>query len=266
MKHYFIGIALIFCLGILCPAQETKAPFNLEKSRQELEIMKGILETSLSYSLSDADALISGFRVSNIDAFYLSGQGAVFMVPASNLHVPGGFIITPEFSEQMSALKEKYAALSKQLASQAEKLASTAQELNQNKSGALASPQPPAPPKLPAPPQPPAPVIVPAPQTAEQKEAAEARKAEYQENLEKARRGLIETLANYGDSLTTVQSDEFINLILTTGDYASGFYRKGSGHQATYEVITARKSWITDYKAGRLSLEGFKEKILQYSN
>jgi hypothetical protein len=32
------------------------------------------------------------------------------------------------------------------------------------------------------------------------------------------------------------------------------------------EIISVQKSTITDYKAGRLTLDGFKAKVLVYSN
>lgn len=273
MKSYFISIALIFCMGTFCLAQQGGAPFNVERSRQELSIMKGILGTSLAFSLSDEGREQSAFGSSNIDAFYLSGQGAVFMIPTSNLYKMGGLLLMPEFSEQMINLNERYLTLSQQMASQAEQLASTAQQWNQGKSGTGSGqgsdavlPQPSAPP----PPQP-APAAVQAPRASAQKEEIEARKAEYRKNLEKARSQLIETLANYGDSLTTVQSGEYINLILTgnnytIGVYSAGIYSTAAGQQATHEVISARKSWITDYKAGRISLEDFKQKVIRYSN
>ncbi|MEJ2244844.1 MAG: hypothetical protein P8Y80_01975 [Acidobacteriota bacterium] len=286
MKRYFIGTALIFCLGVLGFADEPT--FNVEKSRQELEIMKGILETSLAFSLSDEETVKSTYRVSNasnIDAFYLSGQGAVFMIPTSSFYRSGGIFVMPEFSEQMSTLNEKVRILTQNLALQSEQLASKAQEWNQAKSGigsgkgagvgsgigsgegSIAAPSPPSAPPPPTPPTPPpAPTVIQLPQSSEQKEEAAAREAEYQKNLEKAKFQLIETLANYGDSLTTVQSGEYINLILIPNSYAIGVYVRAAGHQSTREIITARKSWIADYKAGRLSLEGFKQKVLQYSN
>jgi hypothetical protein len=31
------------------------------------------------------------------------------------------------------------------------------------------------------------------------------------------------------------------------------------------ELVSAQKSWITDYKAGKLTLDAFKQKVLQYS-
>jgi hypothetical protein len=31
------------------------------------------------------------------------------------------------------------------------------------------------------------------------------------------------------------------------------------------QVVSAQKSWITDYKAGKLTLDAFKQKVLQYS-
>ena len=84
------------------------------------------------------------------------------------------------------------------------------------------------------------------------------------ENLKKVRVDLIETLANYGDSLTTVKPNEYISLILVTETPDSTLGRLG-GAKERHDVISAQRSWITDYKAGRLSLDGFKQKVLQYT-
>jgi hypothetical protein len=32
-----------------------------------------------------------------------------------------------------------------------------------------------------------------------------------------------------------------------------------------YDTISVQKSWITDYKAGRLTVDAFKQKVLQYA-
>ena len=69
---------------------------------------------------------------------------------------------------------------------------------------------------------------------------------------------LIDTLANYGDSLSAVQSEEYINLVLMTDESTSQ-------QKKQLDIITARKLWITDYKAGLLTLDEFRQKVLQYN-
>ena len=41
---------------------------------------------------------------------------------------------------------------------------------------------------------------------------------------------------------------------------------RGAGDVAVADIISARKSWITDYKAGKLSLESFKQKVINIRN
>jgi hypothetical protein len=74
---------------------------------------------------------------------------------------------------------------------------------------------------------------------------------------------LIEALANYGDSLTQVKPGEYVNLILDTEDTLD--IMDYGPAKTRHDVISAQKSWITDYKAGRISLENFKQKVLQYT-
>jgi hypothetical protein len=75
---------------------------------------------------------------------------------------------------------------------------------------------------------------------------------------------LIEAIANYGNGLTTVKPNEYVTLILTTQETSMPDYISGNPTQRC-DIISAQKSWITDYKAGRMNMDGFKEMILQYS-
>jgi hypothetical protein len=80
---------------------------------------------------------------------------------------------------------------------------------------------------------------------------------------------LIEALANHGDSLTHVKSDEHINLILTPdrgGYMIIGGTFGDADDRPRHEIISVQKSLITDYKAGRLTLDGFRQKVLQYND
>ena len=76
------------------------------------------------------------------------------------------------------------------------------------------------------------------------------------------RESLVDTLAKYGDSLSVVKPDEYINLVLQASPaYSIQMSRTGAARGS--EVISVRKSWITDYKAGKMTLEEFRGKVLQ---
>ena len=103
-------------------------------------------------------------------------------------------------------------------------------------------------------------------QLAEVQEKGRKIRDEYSANWQKLRQTiaeiqipLIDTLANYGDSLSAVQSEEYINLALIIVDEFDFNSKK------QLDIITARKSWIADYKAGRLTLDEFRQKVLQYN-
>ena len=84
------------------------------------------------------------------------------------------------------------------------------------------------------------------------------------EAMAQAKVYLIEALANHGDSLTTVKPNEYVTLVLTADDVIVLF--AGSEDASSHrQIISVQKSVITDYKAGRLSLDGFKQKVLQYT-
>ena len=76
--------------------------------------------------------------------------------------------------------------------------------------------------------------------------------------IDKIQTPLIDTLANYGDSLTVVKPEEYINLVLMT-DESNSLQKK------RLDIISARKSWIMDYKAGRITLNEFRQQVLQYN-
>jgi len=76
--------------------------------------------------------------------------------------------------------------------------------------------------------------------------------------LNGVREPLVDTLAQYGDSMYGVNPDEYINLVFQVSPLAS---LNASGRGS--EVISVRKSWITDYKAGKMTLEEFRKKVLQ---
>lgn len=322
MKKTLSSLTIIFCLGALAWAQGTKTElFDVKKSQQELEIMKGILATTISFVAQNLQApttkeaappsgqatastssrvvttpfgsLSASFRLSSssINAFYLYGQGAVFVVPASNLrfgNYGSAYEVTrsEDASLQVVEARALLQAREKALAKASQGVGSgvgqgtgsgSGQGVIGGVVGGAPPPQPVQPPKVQAAPLTP---IAPAQKALSQEEIQkkleqlqeqakksredqEQQRARLTEALGKIKTFLIEALANYGDSLTTIKPNEYVTLVIMTDDGGALF---GSDRASSHcELISAQKSWITDYKAGKLSLDAFKQKVLQYS-
>jgi hypothetical protein len=93
----------------------------------------------------------------------------------------------------------------------------------------------------------------------------ETRRQKLLQSLSEIKVYLIEALANHGDSLTFLKPNEYINIILTT-DEGFPVFSDGGESRALREVISVQKTAVSDYKAGRVTLDAFKQKVLQYSN
>src|SRR5437867_1521955 len=107
MEKTYAALLLVIALGSLpWGASQTRTDlFDLKKSQQELEIMRGILSTTLGFVMKELrgmdssapepkeDFVYTPWRFSNVSAFYLYGQGAIFIIPASsfrNVYGPFG--------------------------------------------------------------------------------------------------------------------------------------------------------------------------------
>jgi hypothetical protein len=286
MKLRIAGIAILLLIGTVSWGQGLKEPFDVRKSTEELEIMKGILNTTLTFIAQNDSRSGPRWRFLNLSAFYLAGQGAVFVIPTSGFRFPNSLNFStefgpgPEFAEQMAKLGEEIGRYTRELQADASRNMEQALELSSRAMSREEAPAPPTPPAPPSPPTPPAvPSAAPKPGNAvkveiereklkkaiedararaqKAREDASASREKFLRDLAEVKTYLIEALANYGDSMTTVKPEEFINLVLVT----NGF----DGQETRSDVISARKSWISDYKAGKLNLEGFKQKVVQYN-
>jgi len=137
MKKQVAVIFITLSLGAFSWAQGTQDPFDVKKSREELEIMKGILNTTISF-IAESDSQMNIQRNPNIDAFYLAGQGAVFVIPISSFRA-----VDLELSKALEATKQSLDELRYNL------------NLETLYDGSLILPAPPAPPAPPATPAPP---------------------------------------------------------------------------------------------------------------
>ncbi len=102
------------------------------------------------------------------------------------------------------------------------------------------------------------------------------------ENRSRLESALADVLARYGDSLTQLQSDEYVNLVvsgrsglgglgsamLVLPDFEFGSTGFSSGGAASDDapdiILTVRVSDIRDFRAGRIELAAFKSRIENY--
>jgi hypothetical protein len=325
MRKWHVCLALGLTLLLwwqAVPSSQTQL-FDSKKSQQELEIMKGILRTTLDFAAKELQGTGSDDKrgrfdfggFSNISTFYLYGQGAVFSIPTSSLRHSFNFH-WEGLKGSLDGLQSSFAALAgppdvhidlgdlnaqiqdeverahEQVERAREEVERAQEEIDRarerEQEGNAPNPAPPPAPAAPTAPQKPAPPASPkrarAPRaelTPERREQLRKRLAEAQEKVKKRQEELeqsqakfreqlaeikvylIEALANHGDSLSVVRPNEYVNLILAE-DGGEGYFAGGSRGQR--EVISVQKSVITDYKAGRINLEAFKQKVLDYKN
>jgi hypothetical protein len=286
MKKYIVCVLSILSLSLFCWAQAAKEPFDVKKSQAELEIMKGILGTTAKFVAQNFQKRTSPWNSFNISAYYLVGQGAVFTIPTrpsmqllaftdsgqelEALKLREFEIHNRNYEEMMWDAEENLRRNEIQIA-----LAESAWEDAESPSAPPAPQTPQAPQASQAPPSPPAPPAPPQINKEElrkkvekikvnikkSQEEAEENRRKFLQSLAEIKTHLIEALANYGDSMTTIKPVEYINLIFPTENMAN----RNDGMKSQYDVISVQKSWISDYKAGRLSLDAFKQKVLQYT-
>jgi hypothetical protein len=298
MKKYIATFLILLFVGAFSLAQGTKTTlFDVTKSQQELEIMKQILGTTMSFvsqNLQKQQAATKGvntpfgvyfrgdsIRSSNMNAFYLYGQGAVFVIPASSLRFsntvfPGGgfnFSTGRDFelaAAELDASARDMAMKALEMQQEAATVsAGVGKGVGKGTGQASASSAP----------------VVAQTKAAQAVNQEELRKrvAEAQDRVKKSREDmeanrakflaslgevkgfLIEALATHGDSLSTVKPNEYITLVILTDDSWDVAALSEGGMRTHQEIVSVQKSWITDYKAGRLTLDAFKQKAIQYA-
>jgi hypothetical protein len=318
MRRSFAALILALNIGLLSwsLAQGMRNDlFDQRKVDQELEIMKGILGTTLDFAVRDLQVSGAGesrddrhlehaWGWNNISGFYLYGQGATFIIPTSELAIPWqrpgrlamdlGNLDVGVYSEAMASAREAMEQAQAELVEVQEEFRDQMEETAEAEreaqtAGDTIAPPPPVPtpapavaPAAPARPARPAARVQPAPPPKPDQEAIRKRLAAAQEKVKKRQEmmeqrrqkfqaelgqlkvHLVEALANHGDSLTFVKPNEYINLVLSTD--IGGALLAGGGAAPQRDIVSVQKSVISDYKAGRLTLEAFKQKVLQYSN
>ncbi|PYU94088.1 MAG: hypothetical protein DMG08_08535 [Acidobacteria bacterium] len=97
----------------------------------------------------------------------------------------------------------------------------------------------------------------------QRRDQAEAKRAKFLDQLAEIKVYLVEALANHGDSLTHVKPSEYITILITTDEEDMVFKDSTRSHR---EVLSVQKGAVVDYKAGKLTLDAFKQKVLNYNN
>lgn len=252
--------------------------FDVKRSQREIEIMRGILRTSLSFVVEDLDAPFSRADWRSIDGFYLYGQGAVFVIsipapdvaPVYSVRAPLGgttlrYALAPDepvppgeptlareyYLESLAALEageaeqaevEDYLAQLEQIQQAEADNPEIRKEIEKARARAEKRQE----------------------EIAERKRQRAEQLANYETQLEKLEEQLVETLAGHGDSLSQVAPDEYVTLVLSPSAMAFGWI--GDDSSLPSRVISVKKSTITAHKTGKLSADAFRQAVLRYTN
>jgi hypothetical protein len=134
-----------------------------------------------------------------------------------------------------------------------------------------------APPEPPAPPAPPSPgeerelterevserVATMQKRLKEIKEYQEQAKALADEQRLKLEASLLDVLAHHGDSLTQVDANENINMVLIGSSDSDSFY-EDSPEQQSVKVMSVKVSDVRELKAGRINRSEFEARVQKY--
>ncbi len=116
MKNRYMALGLVFVIGvggwIATTLAQRNAPFDVQETNKELEILEGILSTTLKYAVGDSSrsrrsGLFQFGRNYQIESFYLYGQGAIFMIPNSRSVQSSSLADLRQVSELIDEVEEK---------------------------------------------------------------------------------------------------------------------------------------------------------------
>ena len=278
IKRMLIGLLMTLATLISLVVVELAQAqlFDLEKSRQEIETMRGILTTTLDYALKGTrhettdpnfGDLIQFNRFNRVNGYYLYGQGALFTisllpplpvpphppappVPPAPLAPPvppvpplgdddiasackGAEAAKAEAETTIAQARQRQAEASRQVEMADKQLADLQQKMGEWR---------------------------------KQNQAARTR---LKEQMAIAKVALVDALAKHGDSLTVVKPHEYITIVISADsqgwDTMSEMFSTASTTQDQHrQFISVKRSVVTDYKAGRISLDELKREVLSY--
>ena len=263
------------------PAQSETTPFDPAGLRQELEIMEGILHTTLKYALEESDSGPRAFS-RRTESFYLYGQGAVFVV---NLPFRRSRDIVREVARQKRGIARQERELSriKNALGETEDPNILILKAQQQVLTTLASieadaasdaPPPTAPTWEPLPPAPPVAFVEQAPEQVleplkerlqslqkrlqVQQRQMEEHNAEIEKKMVEVEKALLEALSRHGGSFRSLSEGEFVTLILNQGEKWLG----RSPSQA--RVLVVPKSALMAFAADRIGWDDLLHQVVSY--
>ncbi|MDX1388215.1 MAG: hypothetical protein R3344_03445, partial [Acidobacteriota bacterium] len=215
-KHTIWMIAaLAIALGATALTARGETPdFDLKESQQEIEVMKGILRTTMTFASDDLEGVLADndWERSAIDGYYLVGQGAVFMISLPAPHgsrfypaeivglSPGpstigqgsGYVVGTTAEAPGSDASAAYTEAEDFYRAVAVEGGLSKEELDARRA-----------------------------ETEKRRAERERIRAEqidqFESQLEILKRQLVETLGRHGDSLAQVADDEYVTIILVPG-------------------------------------------------
>lgn len=274
-----ILIGMLITLAALVSLEVTELAqsqlFDQEKSREDIETMRAILTTTLNYALKGTrqervDPNLGDFShftgFNRIEGYYLYGQGALFTISlapfpamASVSPVPPappeppappappllGDDDTASVQTDAEAAKKEAADAAAQAKRHARELSQQRKELDK-KLGDLRKTM-----------------------NEQRKQQAEAL-ANLKQQMASTKTALVETIAKYGDSLSVVKPQEYITIVIAGEGrpwFSNEFAVVGPvAMERHQQFVSVQKSVVTDYKAGRISLDEFKRKVISYTD
>ncbi|MFB3903333.1 MAG: hypothetical protein ACE15E_07765 [Acidobacteriota bacterium] len=266
-----LALLVALCFTIVNPIADQPA-IDSQKSRQELETMEGILSTTLGYAVqrlgtngeTKADRVFRPFHRmdgGNVSGYYLYGQGAVFMIPVSALQrqqemdfavavpeiddlvipvVTAGIEAAAAGLEAAGEEGEKAKEQADKVQQQEERKKDLARNLERQKAKMQQLQE----------------------QSKKRRAQMEERRKELINRLGQVKADLKDALARYGDSLSIVKPEESVTIVLSDD---RGFHWGESASAGICQVLSVKKSLVTDLKAGKISRDEFDRRVVEYS-
>jgi len=284
MKRRIVMIAVVLGLAVGLFQLRTSAQQpndEQQRARQEVAVMKSILQTTLDFASQSMDKKQGGdrhprpFGFSQITGLYLRGQGAVFTIPISgvgafgdhnfdfnfvmpevpeietgeagqiSVTVPTPVIAGDASDEEMARVEAELQKAQKDLEKEQTKAAEAKVKAKENLQRRMELLK----------------------QTQEnmkrRQQDLEKRRADLTQRIDRLKVYLRDALANHADSLSIVKPQEYVTFVITT-DGPRGWFGDNGGDDPAQQVMSVKKSDVVEFKSGRITREQFAQRILEY--
>ena len=308
MKNRVMAFSLVLVIGVggwlATTLAQRSAPFDIQQTNKELEILEGILSTTLKYAVDDSSrtrtrlrGVLQFGRSQQIESFYLYGQGAIFLIPNSRSAHSSRPADLAQVRELIDQVEEKGTTTDTYLRS-------LERRIKRADRGFILGGIEPV--YIPVPPQPPEPPIAPrAPGTGSEElvyaelaqayalsaglrgkevsgedldewiqtnrgalqealQESEQSQAEMEQREQKIQGAIISALAQHGDSLSAIKPEEYISLIFLSDSRGLDSFVSARQNRSGARVVSVQMSQLSEFKRGALTLDQLRERLVQY--